>query len=179
MRYSSSDSAFSTSSTIELVESQVRTAVAATFGVKIGEKKEGPSNSLLSAMVFQGKQEFGDYQCNVAMALSKELKIKPRDVAERLMKTLMDYVADSVSSSTNPALIGSMDISGPGFINIHLSPQYLQYKLQAMQSTDGGMNPSRLGIARTTNPERIVVDFSSPNIAKEMHVVSIYIWQFI
>lgn len=120
-------------------------------------------------MVFPGKPEFGDYQCNIALTLSKQLKLKPKEVAERLMSTMINSDAHSAIP-----VIESMDMSGPGFINIHLSPRYLQHKLQHMQTHSAGQEDgslSRLGIEKVTSPQKIVVDFSSPNIAKEMHVV--------
>ena len=186
--FTSSSSVLSTMSTVELVESQVKSAVFSSFGLKN-----------FPAMVFTGKPEFGDYQCNVAMPLSKELKLKPKDVAEKIKEALhvlntplgsastTSSAAVTTSTPSSTEVIGSMDISGPGFINIHLSSQYLKNKLFMMQgnasnrSTTSKSNSTnttntttnRVGIAKTTNPERIIVDFSSPNIAKEMHVVSL------
>lgn len=108
-------------------------------------------------MVVPAKPEFGDYQCNAAMPLAKRLKMKPRDIAEKLMASL--EVDD---------MIVSMDISGPGFINLKLSEDYLKKELLTKLG-----NSQRAGVATTNQPQRIVVDFSSPNIAKEMHVVRV------
>jgi arginyl-tRNA synthetase len=106
------------------------------------------------AMVLPAKPEHGDYQCNAAMPLAKKLKLKPRDIAEKLVQTLQ--VED---------VVATMDISGPGFINIHLADSFVKNKLIRMLR-----DPTRLGIAPVENKQRIIVDFSSPNIAKEMHV---------
>ena len=114
----------------------------------------GNDGILVEPMVLPGKSEFGDYQCNAALPLSKILKLKPRDIAEKLMSTLQ--VDD---------IVERMDISGPGFINIHMSSNYIKNKLLKMVKDD-----TRLGISIVENPQRVVVDFSSPNIAKEMHV---------
>lgn len=114
----------------------------------------GENGKLAEPMVLPGKSEFGDYQCNAALPLSKSLKLKPRDVAEKLMETLK--IDD---------IIERIDISGPGFINMHMSKNYMKNKLLKMVKDD-----SRLGISLVDNPQRVVVDFSSPNIAKEMHV---------
>ena len=100
------------------------------------------------------KPEFGDYQCNAAMVLAKRLKLKPREVAETLVSNLR--IED---------VVGKLDIAGPGFINFHLCDDYLRSRLTAMSK-----DSERLGIAKASFPQRIIVDFSSPNIAKEMHV---------
>lgn len=105
-------------------------------------------------------ERFGDYQCNAAMGLAKQLaeksgeKTNPRQVAEKIVShlNLGEITAEAPS------------IAGPGFINVRLSPAWIARQLQAIQAHD------RLGIERTANPEKTVVDYSGPNIAKEMHV---------
>jgi arginyl-tRNA synthetase len=97
--------------------------------------------------------KFGDYQANVAMSLAKKLGKQPRAIAQSLVEIL--DVADLCELPT---------IAGPGFINLTLKPAYLQTRLVAMAGD------SRLGIAPVKEPKRTIVDFSSPNIAKEMHV---------
>ena len=148
-------------------------------------KQEVQSTSMIAVtkpMVFVGKTDFGDYQCNIAMSLAKTVGQKPRDLAARIMDELkteigsgaLDHSAESGTPQTpRVPVIGSMDVSGPGFINIHLSSDYLRWKLATMAVVgDNNDNASvRLGIAAVEEPERVVVDFSSPNIAKEMHVV--------
>ncbi|MBO9998450.1 MAG: arginine--tRNA ligase [Cyanobacteria bacterium SID2] len=97
--------------------------------------------------------KFGDYQANVAMSLAKRLKQKPRDIAQQIIDRL------EVSDLCEPP-----EIAGPGFINLRLKPQFLQSKLQQMYASD------RLGVEPVEHPQKVIVDFSSPNIAKEMHV---------
>ncbi|MDC0834754.1 arginine--tRNA ligase [Geitlerinema sp. CS-897] len=97
--------------------------------------------------------KFGDYQANLAMSLAKRLKQKPRDIAQQIVDRL------EVSDICEPP-----EIAGPGFINLRLKREFLEAQLQKIQGSD------RLGIAPTDNPKTAVVDFSSPNIAKEMHV---------
>ena len=104
------------------------------------------------------KAEFGDYQCNIAMALSKALKLKPRDVAAKV-------VAELEKGSISDLMISKLEIAGPGFINIFLSEQYICNRLYEMSK-----DSNRLSIAKASSPQRIIVDFSSPSIAKEMHV---------
>ncbi len=97
--------------------------------------------------------KFGDYQCNDAMGLAKKLGSKPRDVAQKIVENL--DIADIAEPPT---------IEGPGFINLRLQVAYINRKLESIWHDD------RLGIPLADPPQRIVVDFSSPNIAKEMHV---------
>jgi arginyl-tRNA synthetase len=99
---------------------------------------------------------FGDYQANGAMALAKQLKAKPRDVAAAVVARL--DVAD---------LCEKPEIAGPGFINLRLRPDWVAAQV-------GAINPDkpedRLGAARAERCETVVVDYSAPNLAKEMHV---------
>ena len=102
-----------------------------------------------SALVFPTTNEdFGDYQANGAMAIAKELGKKPRFIAQEV-----------VDRAPLADLNATVEVAGPGFINIHLDDGFLATALSEstqFQSVD--------------HPERIVVDYSSPNIAKELHV---------
>lgn len=97
--------------------------------------------------------KFGDFQANGAMSLAKQLKDKPRAIAEKIIAHL------SVSDLCEPP-----EVAGPGFINLRLKTDYLENQLKGVQSSD------RLGVELTKHPQKAIVDFSSPNIAKEMHV---------
>lgn len=98
------------------------------------------------------RPEFGEYQFNGAMALAKMLKQKPRDIASKLVDAVqLDDVADK------------LEIAGPGFINIHLSADFLAQQIQTMAGD------TRLAMTAET-AQTVVVDYSSPNLAKEMHV---------
>ena len=98
---------------------------------------------------------FGDYQCNSAMSLAKTLGMSPRAIATKWVDALQN-------ADTKNYL--KIEIAGPGFINLFISDQVLAQRLLA------AVNDARLGVALKTKPQRVVVDFSSPNVAKEMHV---------
>ncbi|HWE02567.1 MAG TPA: arginine--tRNA ligase [Tepidisphaeraceae bacterium] len=104
-------------------------------------------------------EKFGDYQSNAAMGLAKLLsektsqKTNPRAVAEQIKAKLeLGDIAQEVS------------IAGPGFINVRLSPQWLARQLQSIAGDE------RLGAEKTAGPLTVVVDYSGPNVAKQMHV---------
>jgi len=99
------------------------------------------------------KPEFGDYQFNGAMALSKQLKKNPRAIATEILKSL------DLNSAITKA-----QIAGPGFINLWLNPLWLAC------SCEEALNDSRLGIQKRKKPQTVVVDYSGPNMAKQMHV---------
>ena len=98
------------------------------------------------------KQGFGEYQFNGAMGLAKKLKQNPKDIAQRIIDTVeLNDIAEH------------LEVAGPGFINIHISNRWLSAQLAQV------LHDSRLGI----NPQvaqNVVVDYSAPNLAKEMHV---------
>ncbi len=100
-----------------------------------------------------GDPKFGDYQANCAMPLGKQLGKPPRDIA-----------ADLVADVSLDSLCSNVEIAGPGFINLTLSDAWLNNHLAAAIKDD------RLGVTATDSPRKYVVDYSSPNVAKPMHV---------
>jgi arginyl-tRNA synthetase len=105
--------------------------------------------------IVQSSQDprFGDYQANGAMALAKLLKMKPRDVAAAVVARL-----DVSDLAERP------EIAGPGFINIRLRPDWVAAEIGRINADE------RLGVPPAARPETVVVDYSAPNLAKEMHV---------
>ena len=105
------------------------------------------------AVNVSGRPEFGDYQANGVMGAAKKLKSNPRELATKVLDNLdLSGIASKV------------ELAGPGFINIHLDPSWLAQKL-AVMSQD-----SHLAVSQSSIPQNIVVDYSAPNLAKEMHV---------
>ncbi len=98
--------------------------------------------------------QFGDFQANVALSLAKTLGRPPREVAAAILDRL-DVTG-----------VGRAEVSGPGFVNVTLDPAWIAQQAEAMLSDAA----RRLGIVSAAVPETVVVDYSAPNIAKEMHV---------
>jgi arginyl-tRNA synthetase len=95
----------------------------------------------------------GDYQANCAMSLAKVVGRKPRDVAEDIVKHLA--IGD---------LAERIEVAGPGFINFHVRTDWLADQVQQLGRDE------RLGVPPAKSPQTLVIDFSSPNVAKPLHV---------
>ncbi len=132
-------------STIAELKAYVEQALVAAFGADLA----GTDPMLNPA----SNPKFGDYQSNVALALAKKLGQPPRAIAEQIVQQL------EVSHICEPPTV-----AGPGFINLELKTSYIEAQLKAIQADP------RLGVAPVEQPKRIIVDYPSPNIAKEMHV---------
>ncbi len=96
-------------------------------------------------------ERFGDYQCNAAMAVAKRLKKSPVEIAKQLVEE-------------KPAGVAKLEIAGPGFINFHLDDAVLARRLESIQGTE------RLGVPEIGQGKTVILDYSSPNIAKPMHI---------
>lgn len=101
--------------------------------------------------------QFADLQSNAALALAKRLGMAPREVAQRIVE------APSVRALADDGVCSSVEISGPGFVNLTLSGSWLGSAAGALAADP------RTGVPQES-PERVVIDYSAPNVAKEMHV---------
>jgi len=99
------------------------------------------------------KPEFGDYQYNGIMSLAKQLRQNPRDLA-----------AEVASHIDTAGLIEKVEVAGPGFINIWLDTKWIARQAEIMLSDE------RAGVAKKSDPVTVVMDYSGPNMAKQMHV---------
>ncbi|MEO1446265.1 MAG: arginine--tRNA ligase, partial [Cyanobacteria bacterium J06635_11] len=132
-------------STLNELKNRVQAALAAAFGEEY--RNTDP------ILVGTNNPKFGDFQANVAMSLAKPLKSNPRAIATQIAEELevLDFCQ-------------TVSIAGPGFINFKLRTDYLEGLLNEVHSSE------RLGIAKVDPPQKIIADYPSPNIAKEMHV---------
>ncbi len=111
----------------------------------------GAPDSVSAIVKPSARPEFGDYQANGVMAAAKQLRMNPRELAAKALEQLdISELADKV------------EIAGPGFLNIHLKPEWLAQRLVSA--------PAVAAVKQAASPQRVVVDYSGPNLAKEMHV---------
>ena len=118
----------------------------------------GDLPGLLEQVRETADEKFGDYTATLAMPLAKRLKAKPRELAEQLIAWLN---ADAVFTALFEPIAGPV---GPGFINVRVRDDALARGVAA------ACGDARLGVAGVAEPETIVLDYSSPNVAKPMHV---------
>lgn len=137
----------------EILSLKLRNAALLAFP----ELKEDPQGCPVD-LTQSTKPEFGHYQYNSAMKLAKQLRKNPRLIAEEICKKL------DLSGHTEQDMLASVEVAGPGFINLTLSAGYLSNRVQGMWEN------ARMGVSLPERPPKVVMDFSSPNIAKEMHV---------
>lgn len=131
--------------TVEQLKLKFEQALIAAFGDEC--------TAIDPMLVPASNSKFGDYQSNIALSLAKQLGQPPRKIAEQIVQHL------NVDDICQPA-----QIAGAGFINLTLKPEYLEAQLKSIYPSP------KLGIPQAKTPKRVVVDFSAPNIAKEMHV---------
>ena len=103
------------------------------------------------------QKTFGHYQLNSAMKIAKLLKQNPHTIAQSITEHL-ELTLDEIP------FIEKVEIKGPGFINIFLHPQFLEKRLQML------LKDERLLVPKNSEHKKIIVEFSSPNVAKQLHV---------
>ncbi|GIH97506.1 arginine--tRNA ligase [Planobispora siamensis] len=128
----------------------VQQALAAAFGADFSD-----ADPLIRP------SQFADYQANVAMSLGKRLRRAPREVAQEIADRLTEI---SPPGKTEAGFPGTVEVSGPGFLNITLDDSWI-----AGRATEMLADP-HTGVAVTDEPQTVVIDYSAPNAAKEMHV---------
>ena len=132
---------------------EIRSRFATALEKLADSSTPGSADDLLGMIRPAKDATFGDYQANLAMPLGKKLGKPPRDVATEIVNGLsLDGLCDNV------------DVAGPGFINLKLEDSWLKEGLAKALVDD------RIGVDKVANPKTYVVDFSSPNVAKPMHV---------
>ncbi len=117
--------------------------------------KELSEKDCLAEMAPCHQEGFGHYQCNSALSLSMILKKNPRAVAQEIEAAL---------DSGTRSMCEKIEIAGPGFLNITLSPVFLSHEIERI------LADPHLGASLPARPLKVVIDFSSPNVAKELHV---------
>jgi len=99
------------------------------------------------------KVEFGDYQFNGIMAIAKQMKTNPRELALKVLKEIKDE-----------EMIAKLEVAGAGFINIWLKDSFLSSALKPI------LNDERLGVEKSLENQKVILDYSGPNMGKQMHV---------
>jgi arginyl-tRNA synthetase len=130
---------------LDQISTRLQKASKAAFGAEV--------NGVRPGIVASTNPTFGDYQTNLALTLSRPLKQQPRSIAEQILKQV------DLSDFCEPP-----EIAGPGFINLRVKKTYVEAELSKLK-TD-----KRLGIPKVNSPQKVIIEYSSPNIAKEMHV---------
>lgn len=137
----------------DLVTARFYAAILAAFPQLNSAEEELPVEITQSTQA-----KFGHYQCNSAMKLTKLLGQNPRQIAESIVKNV------EMQTAEGKPFFSKTEIAGPGFINITIDTDYLSHVVQMI------LDDPHLAIAKPQKKQRIVIDFSSPNVAKEMHV---------
>jgi arginyl-tRNA synthetase len=122
------------------------------FRAGIARALEEPDADLDPVIRAAQNPEFGDFQCNAAMAIAKQRRLKPRELAELI-----------IESTDLGEIAEPLEVAGPGFINVRLKPEILGSMLESIDQED-------LGLPQPGEGHSIAVDLCGVNVAKQMHV---------
>jgi len=137
------------SETVNKCEAQLADWLRQAFQAAFGDVQEWSGIRVQPAT----DPRFGDFQCNDAMQVSKTLRRPPRAVAEAALAAL-----------PLPPMLTKAEIAGPGFINLTVSPAWLAEQVAALSAAP------RFGIPAAGQGKTVIIDYSSPNVAKPMHI---------
>ncbi|MFD8969438.1 arginine--tRNA ligase [Streptomyces sp. NPDC059568] len=150
------------------------TSLASTVDQRIADALSAALPEAGSASPLLRRSDRADFQANGILALAKQLKGNPRELATRVVSALTATDAEADGPSDGPAhgtghrtvpdLIKDIEVSGPGFLNITVTDQAIIETLAARAAD------SRLGVPYAEQPGTTVIDYAQPNVAKEMHV---------
>lgn len=139
---------------ITLIEEKISSALKAAFSQEL----ESSQGTLKAEIALCQNAKFGHYQCNNAFALAKLLKMPPRKVAEKIIQHL---------NPEDKKLFSKIELAGAGFINLTLDSSYLSEHLNQKILSDALLGAD---FFKADKQKKIIVEFSSPNVAKELHV---------
>jgi arginyl-tRNA synthetase len=158
----------------EVLAQYVRDAIVAAFGPEYAD-----ADPLIRP------SQFADFQANVALSLARKLGRPPREVAAEIahhlpIREIFDMRGMSGRENTaghgatrtgrqqepgrDPGAVGAVEVSGPGFINFTLSNEWISGQAAGL------LDDPRIGVGKADPPQTVVVDYSGPNVAKELHV---------
>ena len=137
------------SETVNKCEAQLAQWVQAAFRAAFGDVQDWSTIRVQAAT----DTRFGDFQCNDAMQAAKTLRKPPRAVAEQALAAL-----------PLPPMLQKAEVAGPGFINLTVSPTWLAEQVASLSAAP------RFGIPDVGQGKTVVIDYSSPNVAKPMHI---------
>ena len=124
--------------------------------LKAGFESAFPGNDFSGVRALPATDaKFGDFQCNDALAAAKTLHMPPRKIAEAVFARL---------EADRPPFVAKLELAGPGFLNITVSPDWIAARLAALAAD------AHAGIPQSGAGKRVVIDYSSPNAAKQMHI---------
>lgn len=136
---------------IDFLQNRLTEAILKSFEEKLS------SDLSIADIALCQEEDFGHYQCNSGLKLAKSLKENPRKIAEKIISNL-DTKEDQKD------IFAKIEIAGPGFINLSLDPDFLSSVLNK------NLFDPKLGAKKIAKPQTVIIEFSSPNIAKELHV---------